>query len=190
MIKQGRSPAHVATLLASKEGGDLAQISDADRKSAAALRWMPLAPARELRRMDALDAAIKEYPRSQRLIMPTKLGNTLRAREEYVLQGTGGTLETFVQQVFDELPQSIQVEHDQYRSRLNLYCSLVLVFVVSGVMWVSLLGGYESGPCAAGIGIALALISISYRAAVASARAYGGLLMVIAARTKPSDAAD
>jgi hypothetical protein len=144
------------------------------------LDWMRRAPARELRRMDALLKASAEYPKSDRLVLPTRLGNSLRAREVPVHGASAGRLESFVHRVFDELPVALQTEHDQFRSRLDLYCSLVLVFVIGGAAGAALLAGVGATPAAAFAGAAAVLAWVSYRAAVASARAYGGLLKTIA----------
>lgn len=51
-------------------------------------------------------------------------------------------LEHYVESVFDQLPTSIQVAHDQYRSRVDLYCSLVLVFALTGMIGITLLATY------------------------------------------------
>lgn len=188
MLQGGRSPVHVGILVASYTGGDLSGVPAADQEAAHNLQWKKWAPARDLRRWDALVDALEEYPRSDRLVMPTRLGNALRAREEDVLPASAGKLETFVQRVFHELPVTLQTEHDQFRSRLDLYCSLVLVFCFTGVIATLLLRGLGAALVASAAGIALALAWLSYRAAIASARAYGGLLQVIADVTDSGDA--
>jgi hypothetical protein len=180
MLREGSSPVHVGVLVAMKTEGDLSQVSKADEEAARKLDWMRRAPARELRRMDALLKASAEYPKSDRLVLPTRLGNALRAREVPVHGASAGRLESFVHRVFDELPVALQTEHDQFRSRLDLYCSLVLVFVIGGAAGAALLAGVGATPAAAFAGVAAVLAWVSYRAAVASARAYGGLLKTIA----------
>jgi hypothetical protein len=180
MLQAGRSPVLVGVLVAKYTGGDFSGVSAADQEAANNLQWKRWAPARELRRWDALIDALEEYPRSDRLVMPTRLGNALRAREEDVLPASVGKLETFVQRVFHKLPVTLQTEHDQFRSRLDLYCSLVVVFCLTGVIATLLLLGLDAALVASSAGIALALAWLSYRAAIASARAYGGLLQVIA----------
>jgi hypothetical protein len=130
-----------------------------------------------LRRIEALDVGSQRFPIDDVAVRPTRLGNILRFYEDPIEEEIGQPIEGFVQELFHRLPVVIQVDHDQLRSRLDLYCSLVLVFSLIGLLsagllatvntwWEALIGGF--------IGAALAWLS--YRAAVTSARAYGSYL--------------
>jgi hypothetical protein len=109
-------------------------------------------------------------------MLPTRLGNVLRRYEDK----TGrDSVESLVQDVFDDLPFSLRVNHDEQRTRLDLYCSMVVVIAVVTVGAAARFAGH--GWYAVGaVALGLAGIWLTYRAAVASARAYGGLLVRIA----------
>jgi hypothetical protein len=154
--------------------------SDEALEAARTYDWLDDVPASARRRLDALDSAMRRYPREDHRILPSLLGNTLRHHEESVHDRGIRDLETFVQQNFDRLPVSLQEEHDQFRARLDLYCSLVVVFAVTGLIGVALLAAFSLEHAAITAGSALALMWLSYRAAIASARPYGALLGVIA----------
>ena len=164
--------------------------SEEDLQVADAFAWEEYAPTRERRRMDGLTRALEQYPEADHLIRPTRLGNTLtafeeRALEERVDDPRAGTLEGFVQEFFDEMPLSLQIQHDEFRSRLDLYCTLVAVFVISGVIGVLAGVGAEHGARTMLVTAALTVVLtwLSYRAAIASARGYGSVLVTIAKRS-------
>jgi hypothetical protein len=129
--------------------------------------------------MDALSGAGSRYPVDDAAVRPTALGNMLRFYEDPIEREIKAPIEGFVQQIFHRLPPGVQADHDQLRQRLDLYCSLVLVFLVIGLAGAGLLSGGE--PIAAvAVGFAgVALACVSYRAAVTSARAYGTFLKTL-----------
>ncbi|MGY1846103.1 hypothetical protein [Blastococcus sp. SYSU DS1021] len=150
-------------------------------REAARFDWRPYAAAQLVRRLDAVEAAIAEYPEPHRLL-PTRLGNILRASEDARL-GAGETeLEGAVIRRWESLPDSLQQEHDQYRTRLDMYCSLVFVYGVLAVISPLLLTrGQEYAWWTAGTSVGyLAMSYVSYSAAIASARGYGVILRIIA----------
>jgi hypothetical protein len=150
-------------------------MSDEARDKAVAFPWRDFAEPSLNRRLDSLDKALRDYPRPKREI-PTRLGNVLRAYEDR----TGARRpESFVQRVFDHLPFSMQVDHDDARNRLDLYAAMVLVMPVAGLIAFGLLAPYWQY---AGAFLAICVIGAysSYLAAVASARAYGPILANIA----------
>lgn len=159
---------------------DLSYASGEDLRKAKMLNWLDYAPTKQRRRLDAAVAALRYYPRADQRILPTRLGNTLRAYEERVHDMGIGPLEAYVQRVFHELPASLQLEHDQFRSRLDLYCALVLVFLAIGAFGVLVLSDQKANIVVITALSAGALAWLSYRAAVASARGYGGVLVTIA----------
>jgi hypothetical protein len=156
------------------------QLSKKQRDKIARHPWEEYAPAAALRQRDALAAAARRFPEQDHAVRPTRLGNTLRSYEDPIEANLRGPIEGFVQEVFHRLPASLQSEHDQLRSRLDLYCSLVVVFVLSGVVGVGLLADVNDLESAGAGVLAVALGWLSYRAAITSARYYGTLLGTIA----------
>lgn len=142
--------------------------------------WQDYAPPSALRSLDSLVAVARRYPESDGAVRPTKLGNTLRSFEDPIEAQIGRPIESFVQDVFATLPVDLQDEHDQLRGRLDLYCSLVAVFVLIGLFGAALLSSVDAVDAIGAGVIALALSWLSYRAAVTSARSYGSLLQSIA----------
>jgi hypothetical protein len=122
---------------------------------------------------------LNDFPRPERTL-PTRLGNILRAHEDQIEHEP---VESFIQDVFDELPRSLQKDHDEQRNRLELYCSMVFVVTLSGIVGIVRFTP-QHWPYAIGSTTAAAGgIWIMYRAALATARAYGQLLVAIARRT-------
>jgi len=138
--------------------------------------WRDYAPAELLRRRLNVDKRLRDFPAPRRML-PTRLGNVLRHHEDE----TGReSIESLVQEVFDRLPLSLQAEHDEQRTKLDLYCSMVFIVAVvtltAAARFAERNWDYSVGAVAVGtVGMWL-----MYRAAVASARAYGGLLLLIA----------
>ena len=139
-------------------------------------RWQEWAPAEALRRRVNVQKRLDDYPDVRR-ILPTKLGNVLRRHEDK----TGADhVETFVQEAFDVLPPSMKAEHDEQRTRLDLYCSMVFVLgTVTAIAVARFVAGHLPYSIYALV-IGLTGMSLMYRAAVGSARAYGGLLLILA----------
>ena len=148
-----------------------------ERESARSVPWQEHAPAGLARRVENLDQRLKEFPVDNR-VLPTRLGNVLRAYEDVAFPGTA-PLEGSVQRIFHTLPITLQSEHDQHRTRLNLYCSMVVVAVVLTVFAIARLSSmpwsYPTGAVLGGFSVTW----LFYRAAIASARAYGGVLETI-----------
>jgi hypothetical protein len=150
------------------------ELSPKQEKIVANTDWREHAVPEDVRRLVNLERRLSDFPIPER-ILPTALGNVLRHFEDKLERPS---VETFVQEVFDTLPFSLRVEHDEQRTRLDLYCSMVVVFgAVTAVAAARLLDarGYLAGSVATG----LVGMLVTYRAAVASARAYGGLLLLI-----------
>jgi hypothetical protein len=157
------------------------EMNPNDVKLANAYDWLKDVPASPRRRLDAMAAAMRRYPSEEFRILPTRLGNALRYHEEQAhYRGVPeNELEHYVEAVFDGLPKSVQVAHDHYRSRLDLYCSLVVVFTVTGAIGLGLLATYGlTHILVTGI-LAAGLTWLSYRAATASASPYGAILELI-----------
>jgi hypothetical protein len=154
--------------------------SDSDRQSALEHRWVDWARAKDVRRLNELTRRLKgDYPEVTHRVLPTRFGNVIRIYEDRVHTPGSGSLSGLVQRVFHELPFTLQLEHDQFRSRLNLYCSMVIVFVLAAVAAVPALGWSDWRAPAITAAVALAMALLSYQAAIASARAYGTVLETI-----------
>lgn len=153
----------------------LVRLNRWQRKKMAGIDWRDFAPPDILRRLVNLDRRLRDFPEQERML-PTALGNVLRHYEDE----TGyESVETLVQEVYDTLPFSLQVEHDEQRTRLDLYCSMVVVLAVVTALAVLRLRanpGYAAGAVVCGA----TGMWVTYRAAVASARAYGGLIVLAA----------
>jgi hypothetical protein len=137
--------------------------------------WQTYASPELVRRMVNVRKALRDFPSGER-VLPTRLGCVLRHHEDRTGEREP---ESFVQRVWDGLPSSLQLAHDEQRTRLDLYCSMVFVAGVVGTFAVARLWHHPGYPIAAAV-IAAAAVWLSYRASVASARAYGGVLVMIA----------
>ena len=157
-------------------------ISHSDIEEAKNFDWQQLARPADIRRWNDLTARVNEYPSPDYRVLPTRLGNTLRVREDKLHDPTSGPMEGMILRIYDELPASLQNEHDRYRGRLDLYCSMVVVFVVGALASPVLFLGSplqfrgDWGPPLVALAASLCLALFSYRAAIASARGYGTVL--------------
>lgn len=138
-------------------------------------RWRDFAPGELSRRLTNVQRRLEDFPNANRLL-PTRLGNILRRFED----DTGSdSVTTLVSDVFDDLPFSIQIAHDEQRGRLDLYCSMTFVWcfvtVIAVVRFAFSNPVYAAGAAAVGVVSAW----FTYRAAMASARHYGLLLVSI-----------
>jgi hypothetical protein len=142
--------------------------------------WQQFAPANLMSRLEAVEAQIDEYPEQYR-ILPTKLGNVIRAVEDSIKLADGEDLESFVIRRWDSIPISLRKEHDQYRTRLDLYCTLMFVFIVLAILsppLITLGSRYLMGTVITSLSY-LILAFVSYIAAIASARGYRAALKAI-----------
>jgi hypothetical protein len=89
------------------------------------VRWERYVSPSLMRAVEAADRANEAWPTMDRL-MPTRLGNVLRSTEDAIDVGDG-SLRTFVIRYWHLLSPEQQLLHNQYRNRLNLYCSMVFV---------------------------------------------------------------
>ncbi len=142
--------------------------------------WRQFAPAALMRRLQQVETRIDEFPADHRLL-PTRLGNTIRAVEQSLPLGDQEDLEGAVIRRWADTPPAVQQEHDAYRTRLDLYCTLVFVFAVLAILGPILLprvNGYSEAAIAYFVGF-LVLGVVSYGAALASARRYTVVLKTI-----------
>lgn len=157
--------------------GEVPLVTLADEEMAIVRRtdWKAFAPADLLRRRVNVQTRLRDLPSPQRML-PTRLGNVLRHYEDLTGQGT---VEHLVIDVFDMLPPSLQLAHDEQRTRLDLYCSMVVVVAVVTALGTARVAD-ESWYAVGIVAIGLIAMWLVYRAAVATARAYGPLLVKIA----------
>jgi hypothetical protein len=173
---------YIVTLLENELGGkqcDPLKGWRAKRRTEEALsfQWEEHAPAHLISQIRAIKDQIADYPEQPRML-PTKLGNVIRATEDSLKSVKDGELEQFVILHWDETPDALRKEHDQYRTRLDLYCMLVFVFFVLAIVSPLLLTHGPRYIIAAAVTSAAYLIMsfVSYAAAIASARGYGSAL--------------
>jgi hypothetical protein len=132
------------------------------------------ASARLVRRLRNVEYELRDFP-SNDSVAPTRLGNVLRHWEDDTEETH---IEPYVEEHFHLLPRTLQLTHDQRRTRLDLYCSMVVVVLLAGLIGVALLHSTNGYPAAIGV-IAVLFAWLNYRAAVSSARAYGPVLRMI-----------
>ena len=141
--------------------------------------WRKHLPSDVLYQMDCIDSRLDSYPESNRLL-PTRLGNVLRAAEDKLPLGDDEDLEGFVIRRYDEIPSSLKDEHKDYRTRLDMYCSLVLVFAaLSSLALALLISVAPAWGTGLFVGAYAVMACVCYEAAIASARGYGEALQEI-----------
>lgn len=156
----------------------LADLSDDHRNIADAATWEMWADPDLVARFSLHAKALRSMPLQPHRVLPTRLGNVLRSYEDRVAPPGSMEVERFVQRRVHEIPAPLLVEHDQFRGRLDLYCSLVLVSVIVALAGL-LLAPVARGSAAIWFVSWLSMSGLSYRAAVASAHGYGSVLLSI-----------
>lgn len=159
---------------------DFGPYSEEKQREATSMGWLPSAPPEILRRRGSALQRLDSYPADHRLL-PTMLGNTLRAHEDQMRRADGGSLEGFVMRNYGRVPPELMLRHNQSRTRLDMYCSLIFVFAVLAISAPVFLWKFGPAHMPAVVGVAtfMALSLVSYAAAVSSARAYGSVLLAI-----------
>lgn len=156
--------------------------------AARAMGWRVKADPGALATLDRLERRTAEFPAGHR-VLPTRLGNVIRAAEDAMSFG-GGDLEGMLMRSYEVIPRRLMQQHDQFRDRLDMYCTLVPVFVVAAIAsgLLAVKGTEFFVVAAAGAAASLVLAWVSYEAAIASARGYGAALRAIAGRvtSRPS----
>ena len=133
--------------------------------------WRKGVGAWRLARIDRLLAEQKCYPVDSR-ILPTKLGNLIRATEDD-LDHAGDDVQSFVLRQRSRVSQRIQIQHDQFRTRLDMYCTLVFVCIALTVLSpIALAGRVDVIAVAVTTGSFAVMAVASYLAAIASAGGY------------------
>jgi hypothetical protein len=148
--------------------------------------WRLQAAPEAMRRLASVDGILDRLPNPHRT-MPTRLGNTLRSYEDEANLVLPGSVRGMVQRVFHRLPPHLQSELDQYRNRLGLYASLV---AVAGLLAVAASGLVATENTLSAVVLSAgALVGswLFYGSAVASADAYGSLLVEAAQLAASTD---
>lgn len=148
------------------------------------LRWTEKADPVLLHAWDITRLKLREYPKEHR-VLPTRLGNVLRAAEDHVKLGPGEDLEGFMIRQLDALPSTIVSEFSAYRRRLEMYCGLMFTLAGLSAFSVVTLWGFKTDLAwriAAPTAYA-ASVWVCYRAAVASALGLGQAVKEAAAWT-------
>lgn len=155
-------------------------INETDLAKLQHLNWRTRCSPVEMAEIYYLSKAEEEYPAEHRLL-PTRLGNIMRATEDR-LTGASDDVEGYALRRREHASPRVQLQHDQFRTRLDMYCTLFFVslllalftLVVLGV-WVAYPSGWALTDVAWTIGLAAALGALawaSYLASIASARGY------------------
>ena len=137
--------------------------------------WRTLLPAWRRARLEVLERRITEFPTSSR-VLPTTLGNVLRTTEDSLRHTSD--VESFAYASRARAPARIQLQHDQFRTRLDMYCTLTLVATLLAAVSPALLrsSAWWGVPTFA-FTLAFASLAVtSYLAAIASARGYCAVL--------------
>ena len=158
-------------------------VSAKKLEEARSMGWHIFAPPSMLRRVDSISAKLRMYPEQHR-ILPTRLGNALRSFEDQLVIADGGDIQGFIIRNYDRIPPMLLARHAQFRTRLDMYCTLVLVYGLLGFVSLPALWHFGDWHLASFAAFTLfaALAATSYAAAISSARGYGTVLVAIDAQ--------
>jgi hypothetical protein len=174
MLREGISFAMVSALKAQAFDLDVVDnLSTEEATEVQQIEWQKWCEAWRVAKMDHLTNEKSRYPADSYRILPTKLGNLIRATEDQLTK-TEDDLQGFALRRYPGASRLVQKEHDQYRNRLEMYC--ILVFVSASLLILAPLILFKSGINIADIAIIAgsfaALSEASYLAAIASAAGY------------------
>ena len=144
------------------------------------LNWRSKCSPSDMAKIDDLGRIEEDYPADHR-VLPTRLGNVMRATEDRLF-GASDDLEGFALRQRDKASARVQLQHDEFRTRLDMYCTLVFVSILLATSSLAALGWSathqpqwrpdDTGWSIAIVGSLLLLAWVSYLAAIASARGY------------------
>jgi hypothetical protein len=149
-------------------------LTDEERSELGKHNWENWCDAWHIAKIEHLRDAQDDYPLETHRILPTKLGNLIRATEDQ-LRNTDGEVQGFALRRYADAPRFIQDQHDKFRSRLEMYCTLVFVSASLLILTPPILLFRSAVGIPATIFITVcfgALSEASYLAAIASARGY------------------
>jgi hypothetical protein len=174
MLRKGVSPALVNAMKAQAlELEDPAPLTDEEMTELEMRNWESWCNAWEIAKIEHLRDAEGDYPLEPHRILPTKLGNLIRATEDQ-LKNTEDDVQGFALRRYAGTPRLIRAEHDKFRSRLEMYCTLVfvsgsLLILTPTILFRAQIGIFPIITISACFGV---LSQASYLAAIASARGY------------------
>lgn len=145
-------------------------LSEEQEEAADGLDWWTICPPWQIVKVERLTQQIDDFPVDSR-VMPTKLGNVLRSTEDRLVQA-GDDLEGFALRARHASPARVQMQHDQFRTRLDMYCTLVYVAGFISVVSIPLLWSLDFVEISVTVAVFALLACASYGAAIASARGY------------------
>ncbi len=150
-----------------------------EQQQAAKFPWQSVLPPDSVGKLSRIKQEQLDYPAPHRML-PTKLGNILRATEDEINRGNKDTQDLILLRG-DDIPARLRLHHDQFRTRLDMYCTLIFVHLTLAGLTVALLVPARNSPIGIGAttGVFLVLAVASYSAAIASARGYCTTLKVI-----------
>ena len=149
------------------------ELSPADQVLYAATTWRATCKPWDLARVEQLDLQRADYPLALSRTMPTKLGNVIRGTEDSLQHG-GADIQGFAMRRRGLVSQRVQLQHDQFRDRLDMYCTLVFVSIVLAVISAALLWERVRWWQTAALALGFLLFAcVCYGSAIASARGYG-----------------
>lgn len=176
LLRQGIPVKLVWAMEADLYNQDPPEMTSDEEADLVAIRWEDSCDPWLLSKVEHLQEEARRYPSASRLL-PTVLGNTLRSTEDN-LRNTRGDLEGFAFEGRQRVGPAVQLQHDQFRDRLDMYCTLVFVAFLLAVLAPALLlpsgiqliqvGGLSLGFIALGV--------TSYFAALSSAEGYCAVL--------------
>jgi hypothetical protein len=181
MLEAGISPMVVLAMESKFHRKPLPALTPAEQDEFRETRWKDFCSPSLRASVESLTEEVSNYPERSR-ILPTLLGNRLRAVEDQ-LENAGDDLEGFVMRVRPAAPARLLLQHDQFRERLDMYCTMVFVAIVLAALTPAILGPSRIDWLQIAILSAsfLALAVTSYFAAVSSA---GGYVTVLRAMDK------
>lgn len=165
----------VAALWADSRGRQLPELRPEHRARLDKFGWRDECNPWDLARIEEMVEQEKDFPELSRTL-PTRLGNVLRSTED-VLQVDGSEVTDFVYHRRELAPARIRLQHDQFRTRLDMYSTLVLVSGALAPISFGLLWEHVNISIIATSAIGFLVFAIvSYRAAISSARGYCRIL--------------
>lgn len=178
-MKKYRYDPEVLAYLAESPSRDSKDFNAALARKAEAINWKLHAPPATRYRIDSTNARLASYPAKNR-ILPTRLGNVLRATEDTIELEEDENLEGYVVRHFDQLPAALQSQHKDYRTRLDMYCCMTLAFsILSAISIAALNNIMPLWGMAIAVVVYVLMACLSYQAAIASARSYSLILREI-----------
>jgi hypothetical protein len=138
------------------------------------------APPDLLRRQANVIRRLADFPLSNpprfSYIMPIRLGNIMM--HAYVDQlGLEKVGQAYVLEIYDRLPTHLRAQHDEWRVRLDLYCSMVFVVALTTTVSTVLLAPQHWRHGISAVAVGSVAVWLVYRGAIATARYYGLLLV-------------